>query len=43
MAINDKSTYKLQAKNLKKKAKLEGLKKIMEKWKGKPLHGQYQK
>ena len=33
----------IQAKNLKKKAKQEGLKKILETWKGKPLHGQYPK
>lgn len=30
-----------QAKNIKKKAKKEGLKKIKENWKNKLLHGQY--
>ena len=33
----------LQAKNLKKRAKQEGLKKMKERWEGKPLHGQYPK
>ena len=33
----------IYAKNLKKKAKQEGLMKILETWKGKPLHGQYPK
>ena len=33
----------LQAKNLKKRAKQKGLKKIKERWEGKPLHGQYPK
>ena len=33
----------LQAKNLKKRGKQEGLKKIKERWEGKPLHGQYPK
>ena len=35
-----KDTCTLQAKNLKKKAKQEGLKNIQENWGSKPLHGQ---
>ena len=41
--INEELPCTLQAKNLKKKAKQEGLKKIQEKWESKPLHGQYPK
>ena len=33
----------LQARNLKRRAKQEGLKKIKERWESKPLHGQYPK
>ena len=40
---NEELPYTLQAKNLKEKAKQEGLKKIKENWESKPLHGQYPK
>ena len=41
--INEELPFTLQAKNIKKKGKQEGLKKIQEKWESKPLHGQYPK
>ena len=40
---NEELPYTQQAKNLKEKAKQEGLKKIQENWESKPLHGQYPK
>ena len=33
----------LQARNLKRSAKQEGVKKIKERWEGNPLHGHYPK
>ena len=42
-AIGAELPCTLQARNLNKRAKKEGLKKIKERWEGKPLHGQYPK
>ena len=42
-AVDTELSCTLQAKNLKRRAKKEGLKKIKERWEGKPLHDQYPK
>ena len=42
-AVGTKLPCTLQARNLKRRAKKEGLKKIKKRWEGKPLHGQYPK
>ena len=42
-SMDDDLPSTMQAKNPKKKSIQEGLKKIVETWKGKPLHGQYLK
>ena len=42
-AVGTKLPCTLQARNLKRRAKQEGLKKMKKRWEGKPLHGQYPK
>ena len=42
-AVGTELPCMLQARNLKRRAKQEGLKKTKERWEGKPLHSQYPK